>query len=479
MTPFYFVKHHVGHLHLSDASSIVSKWCHFCKSVIYGVGEVPNLRELAGCLRCRMGSYPTTYLGLPLGAPFKAKSEFAVRHDFQAVSNISALFHGMKRLESAIAVILIFIQISSPLPLVGWNPWFISPAKAVLYSPDTKVPRTGELALRKAIPANTNMKTIQDSLEDISYLLRIPQRKPYGTMEGNVKRALKIAMDDKESILGSLPTDLKEKGSVLYASLIDGKGGLQSLLESIKDKDPDRVSVGLASSLDTLAELELLQAPGLSFLLPEQYLKYPRLTGRGTVEFTIEKGDGSTFSPAAGGEPRNLAMIQVVLDGYSAPLTTGNFAKLVVDGAYDGLKLNCTDQAVISDNGPEKKNGYSIPLEIMPSGQFEPLYRTKLSVQDGELPVLPLSVYGAVAMAHSEVSEDYSSPYQIFFYLYDKRNAGLGGLSFDEGQFSVFGYTTVGREILPQIKTGDVIRSAKLVEGRDRCAVETAATGME
>ncbi|KAI8022208.1 hypothetical protein LOK49_LG03G02541 [Camellia lanceoleosa] len=71
---------------------------------------------------------------------------------------------------------------ASPLPLASWNSWSISPAEAVLYSPGTKVHRTGELALRKAIPANTNMKAIQDSLEDISYLLRIPQRKPYGTI---------------------------------------------------------------------------------------------------------------------------------------------------------------------------------------------------------------------------------------------------------------------------------------------------------
>lgn len=34
---------------------------------------------------------------------------------------------------------------------------------------------------------------------------------------------------------------------------------MQTLLGYIKDKDPDRVSVGLASSLDTIAELELLQ----------------------------------------------------------------------------------------------------------------------------------------------------------------------------------------------------------------------------
>lgn len=121
----------------------------------------------------------------------------------------------------------------------------------------------------------------------------------------------------------------------------------------------------------------------------------------------------------------------------------------VIDGTYNGAKLSRTDQAVLSDNGLDKNNGYSVPLEIKPSGQFEPLYRTTLNVQvcqslvsarnflqlmlliffpffsaekDGELPVLPLSVYGAVAMAHSEVSEDCSSPYQFFFYLYDKRN---------------------------------------------------------
>ncbi|XP_050218334.1 peptidyl-prolyl cis-trans isomerase CYP37, chloroplastic isoform X1 [Mercurialis annua] len=375
---------------------------------------------------------------------------------------------GMKKLESFLTVILIFVQISSPLPLAGLDFWPISSAEAVLYSPDTKVPRTGELALRRAIPANTNMKAIQDSLEDISFLLRIPQRKPYGTMESNVKKALKIATDEKDSIMASIPADLKERGSTLYASLIDGKGGLQELLRYIKEQDPDRVSVGLASSLDTIAELELLQAPGLQFLLPAQYLKYPRLTGRATVEFTVEKADGSAFSPESGGEPRKTAKIQVVLDGYSAPLTTGNVAKLVVDGAYDGVKLSCTDQAVLTENGNDKNIGYSVPLEIKPSGQFEPLYRTTLSVQDGELPVLPLSVYGAVAMAHSEVSEEYSAPHQFFVYLYDKRNSGLGGLSFDEGQFSVFGYVTTGRDILSQIKTGDVIQSAKLVDGQDR-----------
>ncbi|CAN6168458.1 unnamed protein product [Urochloa humidicola] len=366
-------------------------------------------------------------------------------------------------LRSAAAALAIAAQISVSLP-----------AEAVLYSPDTKIPRNGELALRKAIPANPNMKTIQESLEDISYLLRIPQRKPYGSMESDVKKAMKIAMDNKEAILGSIPAENKEEAAKLYTSLLEEKGELQTLLKYIKENNPDKLSIALASSLDTIGELELLQAPGLSFLLPQQYLEYPRLTGRGVVEFTVEKSDGSTFFPTGGGEPKSTATIQVVIDGYSAPLTAGNFAKLVLDGAYDGVTLKCASQSIIADDETGKK-GYTVPLEVMPAGQFEPLYRTPLSIQDGELPVLPMSVYGAVAMSHSVDSDEYSSPTQFFFYLYDKRNSGLGGISFDEGQFSVFGYTTDGKDVLSQIKTGDKIRSAKLVQGRERLVLPSAA----
>lgn len=68
---------------------------------------------------------------------------------------------GRKQFESAFAAIILFLQLTSPVPLTGHEPWFIPPAEAVLYSPETKIPRTGELALRRAIPANTNMKAIQ------------------------------------------------------------------------------------------------------------------------------------------------------------------------------------------------------------------------------------------------------------------------------------------------------------------------------
>lgn len=78
--------------------------------------------------------------------------------EFQEVNPFRA---GSKNLEKLVATILICVQVWSPLPLFGVDSAYISPAEAVLYSPDTKVPRSGELALRRAIPANPNMKSIQ------------------------------------------------------------------------------------------------------------------------------------------------------------------------------------------------------------------------------------------------------------------------------------------------------------------------------
>ena len=60
----------------------------------------------------------------------------------------------------------------------------------------------------------------------------------------------------------------------------------------------------------------------------------------------------------------------------------------------------------------------------------------------------------------------------LYLHLYhrrfDRNTGGLGGLSFDEGQFSVFGYVTSSEEVLRQLQSGDRVVSAKLVSGQDR-----------
>lgn len=64
----------------------------------------------------------------------------------------------------------------------------------------------------------------------------------------------------------------------------------------------------------------------------------------------------------------------------------------MIDGAYDGATVNCVNQAILSESGWGKEAGFSVPLEIKPSGQFEPLYKSTLSVQVSTL--LIVLVYG-------------------------------------------------------------------------------------
>lgn len=148
-------------------------------------------------------------------------------------------------------------------------------------------------------------------------------------MDSDVKKAIKLAVEDKEAIIAALPPDQVERGTTLYNDLMTGKGGLNSLVDAIAAKDPDKVSVRLASSLDTIAQLEVMQATGLAFLLPSQYQEYPKLTGRAMAELVVEKGDGSSFTTAAGGGPQKVGVLEVVLDGYSAPLTAGKLPHML------------------------------------------------------------------------------------------------------------------------------------------------------
>lgn len=63
------------------------------------------------------------------------------------------------------------ILIASTIQLSSMVPYVSSPAaNAILYSPDTKVPRTGEVALRRAIPASPNMKAIQVATFSIMHI---------------------------------------------------------------------------------------------------------------------------------------------------------------------------------------------------------------------------------------------------------------------------------------------------------------------
>lgn len=309
---------------------------------------------------------------------------------------------------------------------------------------------------------------MQKELERIQFKLRIPQRKPWGTMAEDVADAARRASNEATVLRGVLPADVPKAKQLVE----EVQAELGRLAAAVSLKDPDRTSIRVANALERVAALELLQAPGLPYRLPAQYASLPRLTGRATVEMVVERSDGRAVFIADGSEdgPQKQAVLEVTLDGYSAPITAGNFVKNVMAGLYNGKELKVNEVSVLAG---EDKQG-ALPLEAMIAGDFEPVYRTPLDVRGGELPVLPLSIYGSVAMQNlppGSQAPGVVSDQEFFIYKFVRQQSGLAGLSFDEGQFGVFGYVTKGADLLPRIEDGDRLVRVRVVSGADKLVI--------
>jgi hypothetical protein len=59
---------------LSCFEAVTGLQVNMAKSEMVPVGEVGNIAMLADSLDCRVGSLPLAYLGMPLGASYKAVS---------------------------------------------------------------------------------------------------------------------------------------------------------------------------------------------------------------------------------------------------------------------------------------------------------------------------------------------------------------------------------------------------------------------
>ena len=78
--------------------------------------------------------------------------------------------------------------------------------------------------------------------------------------------------------------------------------------------------------------------------------------GRATVEFVFSRGDG-TFVDKARGGGKTSGKILVAVDGYSAPITAGNFVHSIVSGAYDGADIAVAGETIsISSPKLERKS---------------------------------------------------------------------------------------------------------------------------
>jgi len=314
----------------------------------------------------------------------------------------------------------------------------------------------GKALLRYALPLdNQNVRQLQQSLEDIATQLRANRR--WSAVSSDLKTASKI-VNDPAKLLASVPPERQSQAQDLISQI---KDSIADLRQAVDAKDKENTWQGRAKVLNLVGQLEELMVQGFPYEVPDEYSNLPQLKGRATVQMTTNKGD-----------------ITIVVDGYSAPVTAGNFVDLVQRGFYNGLEFIRAEESYVLQTGdpPGPEQGFvdpatgkyrAIPLEILVKGDPTPTYGITLE-QAGRYrdePVLPFSAFGAVAMARPEFEPNGGSS-QFFFFLFEPELTPAGRNLLD-GRYSVFGYVTEGKEVLEKLKEGDKIESAKVIQGSE------------
>ncbi len=353
----------------------------------------------------------------------------------------------LRKAFTAILLTTVFLGIST----VGWTP----NSHAAL--PSGNAITDGKALLRYALPIdNKPVRELQRSLEDISNQLRANKR--WGAISNDLKKANRV-LDKPDKILASVPQERQETATGLIEQLKTDVASLQKLAEA---KDKEQTKVERAKALDVVGELEQLMVKGFPYEVPSEYSNLPQLKGRATIAMKTTKGD-----------------MTIVVDGYSAPVTSGNFVDLVKRGFYDGLEFTRSEESYVLQTGdpdgpkgkeagfidPKTKQYRAIPLEILVEGDKQPTYGITLEEAGRyvDMPVLPFSSFGALALARPERDVNGGSS-QIFFFLFEPELTPAGRNLLD-GRYSIFGYVTEGKEVLDELKAGDKILEAKVTQG--------------
>ncbi|KAG2448190.1 hypothetical protein HYH02_006775 [Chlamydomonas schloesseri] len=338
-------------------------------------------------------------------------------------------------------------------------------ADAILVASDPV--KNAAAILRNALPIdNKPIRQIQKDLESISEALRIPGSKSLGPVARSVRGAQDVLSRQKDAIIKDFAPDKKAYGLANIDKLADSLTEFQAIVEA---KDKQAVPLKQREALSYVGNIEEAMVKGFPFQVPKEYADRPLLLGRATLEMRVKCAQ----TPEG---PQTFTQT-VVLDGYNAPVSAGQFADLVARGFYDGMEVQRADGFVVQTGDPEgPADGFvdpktneirRVPFEVRVQGEKEPIY--DFTLEDlgrvNEQPVLPFNAYGTLAWARNEF-ENNSASSQVFFLLKESELTPTGSNLLD-GRFAVFGYITQGQDALADFRVGDKIEYIKFVDGKE------------
>lgn len=359
---------------------------------------------------------------------------------------------------------------SSLLPPLGALP--VS-AKELASGSGSKVNKDPLSLLRLGLPDQPKeVRAVQAKLEETEDSL---SRLLVNNAKSASKDATSALKGGKAKIAKATPAGREAKMDALLASLSEV---VNSLNDNLAANQVGGAQASVRSALLTVTDIEELIASGYTQPTPpaEYTASVPWLKGRASVDFEVKR-PGGKFD--VDGELYDKLKMTVIVDGYTAPVTAGNFVDLVSKGFYDGYHIQRSDGFVVQTGDPTAegkgdKNGYvqdgkirNVPLEVFVKGDKEPLYGATFDDDNrgGYAAVLPFNAYGALGMAREEYTVDSASS-QWFWLLFDS-DLTPAGKNLLDGRYACFGYTVDGARLLSDVKEGDLIVSAKVVKGME------------
>ena len=331
---------------------------------------------------------------------------------------------------AAVAALLLFSPIRDVSPLLP-SPIMPAAAKELASGSGSKVNKDPLSLLRLGLPNQPKaLRDVQTKLEEtddqLSRILINNAKSAYDTAKGTLKGKSK-------EILAAVPAADKSRGEALLASINDN---VAELGDSLAAGKASSAQASAKSALESVTKLEEIIAS--AYVQPKPPAEFsaslPYLKGRATVNMIARaraRARTRVLLPSAGrsrlssawraltphsvhlslslsslqidwelkreggkfdvdGKLYDTLQLTTVVDGYTAPITSGNFVDLVQKGFYNGYKVQRSDGFVVQTGdakveGKSEKNGYvppgktevrTVPLELYVKGDPQPLYST-------------------------------------------------------------------------------------------------------
>jgi cyclophilin family peptidyl-prolyl cis-trans isomerase len=305
---------------------------------------------------------------------------------------------------------------------------------------------------------------MQVELEGISDSLRIPGSKSLGPIAKAVRKAENVLGKEKQGLIRDFAPDKKAEGEQAIADLERAFAEFDKVIDT---GDKQEVPIKQQECLTFVGQIEEAMVKGFPFQVPSKYDNLPQLKGRALLEMKVNLANPRESGTTSG-------IMKLVVDGYNAPVTAGNFVDLVQKKFYDGMEIQRADGFVVQTGKPDNADGYvdpktgqvrKMPFEIKVAKDKAPIYEDTLEDigRFNDDPALPFNAFGTMALARQEFDANSGSS-QVFWLLKESELTPTGANLLD-GRYAVFGYTVEGSELLQELSTGDKIEYVKVLAG--------------